>query len=147
MKRCASCGEEKTLEEFHIDRREPDGKRHSCKSCVNARQSAAKKAMDTPERRAKVAARLYAKNRRKALAVFGLTPEDYESLHIKQNGLCAICCRPESTTRQGKVLLLAVDHCHITGRVRGLLCANCNTGLGKFKDDPGLVLTAYKYLS
>jgi Recombination endonuclease VII len=63
-------------------------------------------------------------------------------LFERQNGTCAICGREEWE----KVKVLGVDHDHKTGRVRGLLCTDCNMGLGKFKDDPALLRKAIKYL-
>lgn len=72
---------------------------------------------------------------------FGITVEQYDALEAKQGGLCAICRRPCPSGRK-----LAVDHDHLTGRVRGLLCMNCNQGLGKFDDDPGLLRAAEVYL-
>ncbi len=64
----------------------------------------------------------------------------------KQDHKCAICEKPESLEIKGKVVLLAVDHCHDTGKVRGLLCANCNRGLGHLKHDQLLLLRAVEYL-
>lgn len=64
-----------------------------------------------------------------------------ESMRIAQDGLCAICKQPLT---QGKHT--HVDHCHQTGRVRGLLCRGCNVGLGNFQDDPALLRAAADYL-
>lgn len=69
----------------------------------------------------------------------GVTDEQYQSQLEKQQGLCAIC--GNSCTKA-----LAADHAHDTGRFRGLLCNNCNRGLGHFKDSPGLLHNAIKYL-
>ena len=62
----------------------------------------------------------------------------------KQNGLCAIC-----STDLGKLKTRAqhIDHCHVTGRVRGWLCISCNTAIGMLRDDPALCLSAAKYLT
>ncbi len=73
---------------------------------------------------------------------YGLTAEAYDSLLQAQNGVCAICARPESS----RLTSLSVDHDHKTGNVRGLLCYNCNTSLGKFRDDPALLRKAAAYL-
>ena len=78
---------------------------------------------------------------------FGITPERYSELLKLQNGTCAICKQPETATRLGKVKALAVDHCHQSGAVRGLLCADCNMGIGKLKDDPLVLQSAIQYLS
>ena len=66
---------------------------------------------------------------------------DYDSLLETQSRLCAICKGP---SRNGKAL--AIDHNHDTGFIRGLLCNNCNAGLGMFKDDINLLITAVEYL-
>lgn len=77
---------------------------------------------------------------------FGITLAEYGELLLKQNGACAICKRAETDTRNGKVKALAVDHDHETGVVRALLCVACNTGLGKFRDDPDLLIEASNYI-
>ena len=74
---------------------------------------------------------------------YGITIEKYEILLAEQNGCCAICLAV--TGSDGK--RLAVDHNHETGEVRGLLCDNCNTGLGMFKDNPSLLAKAINYLN
>jgi len=77
---------------------------------------------------------------------FGITPERYAEMVAEQNGLCAICGKPECETRNGKVKALAVDHDHESGRIRGLLCVACNTGLGKLGDDPVVLRKAADYV-
>lgn len=77
---------------------------------------------------------------------YGLSREKYDALHAAQNGKCAICGTNESLVIRGKKLRLAVDHCHDTGAIRGLLCSQCNTGLGCFGDDPDRVEAAARYL-
>jgi len=69
---------------------------------------------------------------------YDLSPEDVESVIKSQNNSCKIC---------NKVLKkIYIDHCHITNKVRGLLCCGCNTALGKFNDDPTLLQKAISYL-
>jgi hypothetical protein len=75
---------------------------------------------------------------------YGISSDEYEFLLKKQFGECAIC-RSLSGHRKGSTRL-AVDHCHSTGKVRGLLCQPCNTALGIFKDDVRLLKRAIKYL-
>jgi len=86
---------------------------------------------------------LVAKDRQRK---FGITHQEYAKLYQSQGGVCAICSQPETATRLGKVKSLAVDHDHKTGRVRGLLCSDCNTGIGKLKDDPKVLQSAIQYL-
>lgn len=77
---------------------------------------------------------------------FGLSLKQYQEMHDRQNGKCAICDQPETQSRGGKVKALAVDHCHTTGRIRGLLCCDCNQGIGKLKDDLIIIRRAADYL-
>lgn len=73
---------------------------------------------------------------------YGITIEDYDDILGDQGNGCAICgMTPEDNGRR-----LDVDHCHSTGKVRGLLCHACNLGIGKFRDDPILLISASKYL-
>lgn len=87
-------------------------------------------------------------NRAKILKKYGLTLEQYAEMAIKQNGLCALCHKKESSKhhKSGMLKSLAVDHCHKTGKVRGLLCSHCNKSIGAFKDDPDFLLSAVLYL-
>ena len=78
---------------------------------------------------------------------YKLTLEDYDLMFEAQDGRCGLCERVESRTKNGAVMRLAVDHDHATGRVRGLLCSRCNTGLGQFQDDPDLLNKAAHYLT
>ena len=75
---------------------------------------------------------------------YGLTREQYEAMLAAQHGGCAVCGGTNGSSRNRK--LLCVDHCHHTGKVRGLLCDNCNRGIGALKDDLGLVRKALLYL-
>ena len=74
---------------------------------------------------------------------YGITTDDYDSMFSEQNGVCAICKRSDMSN--GK-LHLAVDHCHETDLVRGLLCNNCNLMLGHAKDDSARLRRAADYL-
>lgn len=78
----------------------------------------------------------------------GITLDKHKELTEKQNDLCAICFMPETrkSSVSGDTLRLAIDHCHTTKKVRGLLCHNCNTGLGKFEDDPVRMYRAIRYV-
>lgn len=77
---------------------------------------------------------------------FGLSLEDYQRMHDAQGGRCAICDSPEGETRNGKVKMLAVDHCHKTGKIRGLLCCPCNQAIGKLRDDSAIIRRAADYI-
>jgi len=66
--------------------------------------------------------------------------DGYEAIYYRQGGRCAIC------NKRGGARGLAVDHNHATNQVRGLLCGECNMGLGRFKDSPVLLSRATMYL-
>jgi hypothetical protein len=77
---------------------------------------------------------------------FGITLDQYNAKLSGQGGLCAICRKPGTEKRLGAIKNLAVDHCHETGKVRGLLCTACNTGIGKLMDSPEILRAAATYI-
>lgn len=79
-------------------------------------------------------------------STFGISLGKYNEMHEAQKGVCAICSEPETITRYGKPRLLAVDHCHTTNKVRGLLCGNCNPMIGYAKDNIQVLERAIEYL-
>lgn len=74
----------------------------------------------------------------------GWRAEHYESLVLAQNGRCAICCEALDLASPRQVHL---DHCHVTGKVRGLLCVWCNLGIGYLREDPKRLQQAMEYLA
>lgn len=76
----------------------------------------------------------------------GLKPHQFQEMLAQQNGLCAICNNPETAKLNGRVRELGVDHCHSTGRVRGLLCSRCNQAIGLFSDSTARLASAIDYL-
>ena len=77
---------------------------------------------------------------------YGISIYTYEHMLEEQGGVCAICKQPETMRRNNAVQLLAVDHDHLTGEVRGLLCVRCNAALGMMNDDTEILSAAIKYL-
>lgn len=71
---------------------------------------------------------------------YGISVEDYDRMYDEQEGLCKICLTPEERYR------MHTDHCHQRGRVRGLLCRNCNSMLGHAKDNPEVLRRGAEYL-
>lgn len=106
------------------------------------RQNKAWKAAN-PERVKAIVKRYYASHpemvRARRVRKYGLTYEQFAGMVSAQNGACLIC-------REVPPDVLRVDHCHATGRIRGLLCRHCNTGIGMLKDSPVLVASALEYL-
>jgi hypothetical protein len=79
---------------------------------------------------------------------FNITLEQYNKMLSVQNNVCAICKKPETKVfkKTGKVNDLAVDHCHSSGNIRGLLCWRCNTAIGRFEDSIEILQNAIEYL-
>ena len=124
---CSKCKIEKDIVEFHKHPTGRGGLKSWCKSCEAVRASAYYK---TP------AGQLSNRNSRyKCLYGKGMSVGKYNEMFTEQNGLCAICGKPETMVdvRSGKVKELALDHHHITGHIRGLLCNKCNTTLGHWE--------------
>lgn len=93
----------------------------------------------------------YLRDREKIIAkqrfyTHGITGEQYQSMFESQSGLCAICGRPETLIRNGRVQSLSVDHNHDTGIIRDLLCAGCNVMIGHAMEDPEILRRAALYL-
>jgi len=136
-KRCSAC--RKVLPRSAFYEFKPEGKRlpgglHSaCKACEFQRRN--------ENRRANPAATSAVVRRAKLKRVYGLTVEQYDALLASQDGRCAICKRMSPDGRR-----LHVDHDHQTRRVRGLLCHDCNRGLGIFKDSADLLAAALDYI-
>lgn len=148
-KTCSKCKNPKSFTEFHKNRHSPDGLGHYCKPC---------KRIDLKERYAKNPKRAIAASRawRKAnrdrhddyalTRTHGITRAEYDAMFERQNGVCAICGRPESRRNKNRVFRLHVDHDHKTEKIRALLCHHCNAGIGHFRDQPELLEAAAAYL-
>lgn len=159
---CGYCGERFTASHFYRQAHHPSGLSYGCRSC-----SSAKSARYAQEKRPAYLARRkawYDRNRAAARtasqmrywANYGksrefawrnshgidFTWDEYLLIHDKQDGKCAICCSDESELAKK----LAVDHDHATGRVRGLLCDDCNLAIGRLQDSPKILRRALDYL-
>ena len=173
---CPDCTQEKPAAEFRVNRARPDGLSHYCRDCFKVRdarsyrgRAAAKGVKVRPVRDVPVGFKWcpgcevalttteFSKHRQQAgghagyckacrraqsrkgyfLRKYGMTEAELSDHKEAQGGLCALC-------RKGKAE--HVDHDHLTGRVRGVLCFNCNSGLGQFRDSIDLLARATDYL-
>ena len=145
MKICTICGKDKSFDDFYLQKkpnREEWAPMPSCKACHKVTIRSRFKSKNSTQR-----ADYYRKMRARQLTrLYGITSEEYAALVDKQQGVCRICGKSEvRITISGKVSGLAVDHDHITGRVRGLLCWKCNTRMGYF-EKYNLIPSLMKYL-
>jgi hypothetical protein len=124
-KRCPACGRWKAYDQFPRNRRTKDGFATYCKPCHNEKGRASRIRHHGSTRHYHLQAR------------YGISAIDAERMLDEQGGRCAICRRQPA---------VHVDHDHVTGAVRRLLCFNCNGGLGQFHDDPDLIRRAAAYL-
>lgn len=118
-----------------------------CRPCRNAYNRAWKKAHPQVGRRYESSREQ--RRRWKYKSRYGITPEEYDHLLSEQGGVCLVCGEPEraaTTRKDGTPVLLCVDHDHVTGEVRGLLCRTCNLMIGHARDRPELLATAERYL-
>lgn len=146
--RCTRCQLEKPSAEFRVDRRKNNGLRSHCRACDRAyariRQRKTEQAVHW--RKANPEASYQQTRASKLRGLYGITVAEYDHLLAKQGGKCAICGSADPRGRKGAKRYFGVDHCHITGVVRGLLCMPCNTGIGNLGDSPAVVSAALAYL-
>jgi len=118
---CARCHQYKTWDHYYNDNKTSTRKSTRCDECI------------------KMARRI---------STFGITEKEYLALVEKHNGLCAICGNPETfvNPQTNDIQVLGIDHCHTTGKVRGLLCSACNLGLGCAQDSISILESMIQYL-
>jgi len=157
-KRCTKCLVDKPTIMFSPQKFGKYGVRSWCKLCSSAHGRAYQKANNTKIHETNL--RWIANNQdryhnRRLFYKYGISYDEYKLLLDKQQHVCAICGNGETrTSKDGRTLWLSVDHDHrccpsekSCGRcVRGLLCWRCNTAIGKFNDDPELIMKAIQYL-
>lgn len=154
-KQCGKCKQFLSFQDFFKDNTKKCGLESTCKNCKKKKET-------TIEWRTKY--REYRKNYTKNLPLIenNLTPMQKEQLKSKYNlsieeyfqmlenqeGVCAICRKPETAVdkRKGSVKMLSVDHHHESNRVRGLLCGKCNMAIGLLKEDIKILESAIEYL-
>lgn len=134
MKTCSVCKETKPFKDFYKNRAKKDGYQYRCKDCSKVgtqKRYRTKLVYDSADK----------KRDRHLRTKYGIDINTYNDLLSKQHYRCAICGIDAND------LELCVDHCHNTKEIRGLLCKNCNFGIGHFKDSPALLQAAIEYLS
>lgn len=120
---CTQCGEDKAIDLFATNNAKVSGKESHCKTCARERSYKYR---------------------------YGITISERDAMLEQQGYSCLICSVELGVSTHAKRVTTGeracIDHCHDTGEVRGILCARCNTGIGMFNDNPGLIENALKYL-
>jgi RNase P subunit RPR2 len=152
---CPRCKQLLPAEDFHASSRYPDGLSSACKACQSERHAAYRRErVQDPEFLKKAASRsrewraaqttehIFRIDKKSELKrKYGISLAQFEAMLASQRHRCAICRTLLKGSRSAHV-----DHDHETGRVRGILCNNCNNGLGRFQDSPTALRRAARYL-
>lgn len=142
---CSKCKIEKHTSEFGKDKTHLDGLKSSCRICYS------KKRRETYYKNREkiiVKQKIYRQNHKEVAKNnslrfnYGITLEDYNKMFQEQGGCCLICGKHQSEFKKS----LSVDHCHETGKIRGLLCKDCNFGIAYLKHNIKLLNSAILYL-
>lgn len=163
MKTCTKCKKTKDLTEFYKNKTSKDGYGNYCRICKglyqleyrqNNKEKVALAAMVKREENIEKSKNWNKNNldkhrNNRLKSKYGIGTEDYNRMVEQQNNLCAICKKPETTknSKNNEIKILSIDHSHITGQIRGLLCVRCNMGIGYLSLDNGveLLLSAIEY--
>ena len=146
---CTKCEVEKPLEAFRLIRTNKNGSLLYCAQCLDCKREYSReryRAFPREKRteiyQTKIAGTTFETRKDdRLIRRFGISLEDYNTMLEGQNNSCWICEEEFPNSRSVKV-----DHCHKTGKVRGLLCHHCNTGLGHFQDRTERLNRADEYL-
>jgi len=150
LNECVKCHWALPISEFRRDRNKKNNLKSWCKRCAhirtdNTRQRERELYKLNPESRKASGKRWRIKNPsrlKERLYRYNLTTEAYQTLMLKQGNKCAICGIPQIELKHS----LHIDHCHTTGKIRGLLCGRCNWAIGLLKDNINILKSAVKYL-
>lgn len=163
-KRCSCCKSTKPVSEFNKSKPSKDGLAYRCRDCGKAQCRAWNlKNIDAERERSRNRMRIYGPKQRAANKLwalqnperaryhsrkkllgkkYGMTIEEHDALFASQGFACGACGSDSPNSKKG----WSTDHCHETGKVRGILCHHCNVGLGHAKDDVGALRAWIAYL-
>lgn len=137
-KRCSKCKKLKSKKEYYKNSRTKSGVQSYCRRCAQKFDNSAER---------KAAKRNHFHGNKRWFKDYwlkkdhGISIEEFDAMRDSQKNLCAICLKP------GKIKGLVVDHDHVTGKIRGLLCASCNLFLGRIDQDKTLLNSCLEYLA
>lgn len=136
MKQCIRCHKFQINNQFRKNRIRPDGLEYYCIVCSRELHKNYDRKRNQLESR-KASLRRATFNRE-----YNITSAEYQTMLEKQDFKCAICRSNGSTNKRA----FCVDHDHVTGKIRGILCDNCNVALGRFQDNESYLMAAIMYL-
>jgi hypothetical protein len=136
FKACTRCNQNKSFNLFNKNNANKDGLAYWCKECYS----------DYNKNRWQDENLKEEARRNKLFKRYGITSSDYDKLFLEQEGKCKICGTDDPYHVSNNSKYFCVDHCHKTGNVRGLLCNDCNVGIGRLKDNIDILQNAIVYL-
>lgn len=163
MQKCSTCNKVLSLENFHKKSQNKNGYSGICRRCTSEKAKLNRDSDPNFAAKHKLrGSKWYAKNKEDKLrknkqwrennkskyreinlkSRFGLTSQEYDKLLLSQNNSCAICNKNQDEFSY----FLVVDHCHKTGKIRGLLCKKCNLGIGHLNDNIQILQNSIEYL-
>ncbi len=141
LRRCRGCDKLKPLDYFPKNKSCTNGRERTCRICGPGKRNKRWRKNKGHRHTSKI-------RRSTLIKAYGISPEAYDGMAKEQNDVCKICGNPE--TRKGcytkRPRKLAVDHDHSTGRIRGLLCSNCNSALGFAGDNTWILGRMISYI-
>ena len=141
---CKTCGKEKAHNDFPKHKGYKECIRPHCIECRREKELAYHHKHKNDETKSYKYDKAKDKNK-KLMSAYNITFEEYKTMIEVQDYKCCICGDILNTDLKKR--LAPVDHCHKTGRIRGILCKDCNVGLGSFKDDIDVMNSAIQYIA
>lgn len=141
---CKVCKIEKELKYYHVSKRHPLGRKMECADCTNEylRNHYHNKTKIKDDFRFNRADKYYKRK-------YNISYNSYLKMCENNKNKCSICGTvkiPSGNSSKGSKDVLVLDHCHVTGKIRGILCQECNQGLGLFRDNIDNLVMAHLYL-
>lgn len=145
MKTCKVCGEEKDVSCFYKNSSYSDGLASKCKEChiKQTTENYHRNPSINESNKKRYFQNIDAERNRDYKRKYGISLEQYNEMLESQNSCCSICGTSSKEVSKNR---LFVDHCHRTGKVRGLLCHHCNSMIGLARDDVNVLSRAISYL-
>lgn len=148
MKKCSKCGKHKNIGSFSKDKYSKSGYVSSCKECKKISWKISASKMDRREYHLNYTKTHKLQRRHNQLKhKFNIGLHEYDTMLKLQNNSCKICGINQEKHVEIFKKVLCVDHSHKNGKIRGLLCEDCNIGLGRFKDNIYFLSNAVEYIN
>lgn len=147
VRKCKKCSEEKPLELFRKNKSCAEGRTYECLVCT--REYKRNLEASNKEHFKKYKKKYRTQGSRRAECIkkdYGISYDEYVDIYNRDLGKCRICSKTLAIEKTENLETASIDHCHKSGRIRGILCGKCNIGIGMFDENLDLLLKARDYL-